>query len=56
MHGGHRGGSVNFRYYVQNDRIRTGMIVVAFALQENAEEDGGFACIPGSHKSHFAVP
>ena len=39
-----------------NARIRTGMIVVAFALQENAEEDGGFACIPGSHKSDFAVP
>ena len=56
MHGGHRGGRVNFRYYVQGDRIFTGLTVVAFALQEITAADGGFACIPGSHKSDFPVP
>lgn len=56
MHGGHRGGRVNFRYYVQNNQIHTGLTVVAFALQDIAGKDGGFACIPGSHKSDFAVP
>jgi len=56
MHGGHRGGQVNFRYYVHNNQIHTGLTVVAFALQDIAEADGGFACIPGSHKSDFSVP
>ena len=56
MHGGHRGGRVNFRYYVHGDQIYTGLTVVSFTLQEIAEEDGGFACIPGSHKCDFHVP
>ena len=56
IHGGHRGGRVNFRYYVQNNQIHTGLTVVAFASQDIAEENGGFACIPGSHKSDFSVP
>ena len=56
MHGGHRGGTVNFRYDVHNGQIHTGLTVVAFALQEITEADGGFACIPGSHKSDFPVP
>jgi len=56
MHGGHRGGRVNFRYYVHNTQIHTGLTVVAFGLQDITEADGGFACIPGSHKSDFAVP
>ena len=34
MHGGHRGGRVNFRYSVQGDRIFTGLTVISFALQE----------------------
>ena len=56
MHGGHRGGRVNFRYFVQGDQIFTGLTVVSFTLQDIAEQDGGFACIPGSHKSDFHVP
>jgi len=56
MHGGHRGGGVNFRYSVHDGRIYTGLTVVSIALQDIREEDGGFACIPGSHKSDFSVP
>ena len=56
IHGGHRGGSANFRYSVNNGRIYTGLSVVAVALQDMTEQDGGFACIPGSHKSDFTVP
>lgn len=56
MHGGHRGGRVNFRYEVHNQQIYTGLTVVSFTLQDISESDGGFACIPGSHKSDFAVP
>jgi hypothetical protein len=56
MHGGHRGGRVNFRYAVHNGQIHTGLTVVSIALQDISEKDGGFACIPGSHKSDFSVP
>ncbi len=56
MHGGHAGGSVNFRYYVRANRIFTGLTVISFTLQDIEEHDGGFACIPGSHKSDFSVP
>ena len=56
MHGGNRGGSVNFRYGVQGGRIYTGMTVISFTLQEVPQDAGGFACIPGSHKSEFSVP
>ncbi len=56
MHGGHAGGSVNFRYYVKGSRIFTGLTVISFTLQDIDEQDGGFACIPGSHKSDFSVP
>ena len=47
MHGGHRGGSVNFRYNVVGDSIFTGLTVVGFSLQDISEKSGGFACIPG---------
>ncbi len=56
MHGGHRGGRVNFRYHVQGDRIFTGLTVVSLTLQDIAAADGGFACIPGSHKCDFPIP
>ena len=56
MHGGHAGGSVNFRYYVRGNHIFTGLTVISFTLQKISQSDGGFACIPGSHKSDFVLP
>jgi len=56
MHGGNRGGSVNFRYNVANNRIYTGLTVISFTLQDVDAGAGGFACIPGSHKADFHVP
>lgn len=55
MHGGNAGGSVNFRYYVRGGRIYTGLTVISFALQDVSPEDGGFACIPGSHRAEFGL-
>lgn len=55
MHGGSKGGGVNFRYAVNNGRIYTGLTVVSFALQEITAADGGFACVPGSHKSEIGI-
>jgi len=54
MHGG--GGGVNFRYHVSNNKISTGLCVISYALQDIGPESGGFSCIPGSHKSNFAIP
>ena len=41
-------------YHYQDGEIRTGLTVVTFMLAPAGPGDGGFVCIPGSHKSHFA--
>ena len=33
--------------------MRNGLMVVTFFLTHANPGDGGFACIPGSHKSNF---
>jgi ectoine hydroxylase-related dioxygenase (phytanoyl-CoA dioxygenase family) len=43
-------------YLVRDGRIHAGLIVVSVALSDCAPADGGFCCIPGSHKSSFALP
>jgi ectoine hydroxylase-related dioxygenase (phytanoyl-CoA dioxygenase family) len=43
-------------YHFKNGQIRTGMIVVQYQLADQNEGDGGFCCIPGSHKSNFPCP
>jgi ectoine hydroxylase-related dioxygenase (phytanoyl-CoA dioxygenase family) len=54
------GGMVPFRpseyYLVTNGEIHSGLVAVAFNLKDVGPEDGGFACVPGSHKSAFAFP
>lgn len=48
------GGQCFYRY--SNGRFFNGLIAVAFELNTVFPEDGGFACIPGSHKSNFELP
>ena len=36
--------------------MRCGLTVVSWNLTDNGPGDGGFACIPGSHKSNYPVP
>ena len=55
MHGGNRGGRVNFRYDARNGQIFTGLTVISYNLQDVAPEDGGFSAIPGSHKADFQL-
>jgi ectoine hydroxylase-related dioxygenase (phytanoyl-CoA dioxygenase family) len=54
------GGAVPFRsseyYTVSNGQIRSGLVAVAFNLKDVGPDDGGFACVPGSHKSAFPFP
>jgi ectoine hydroxylase-related dioxygenase (phytanoyl-CoA dioxygenase family) len=45
------------QYYVyKNGVIRCGMIVLQFQLADVIEGQGGFCCIPGSHKANFPCP
>ena len=44
------------RYYHYRDgEMRNGLTVVTFCLAPAERGDGGFVCIPGSHKSNFAA-
>ncbi len=55
----HGGGTpfdrVNF-YDFRNGRMYSGLFVVAYNLADVGPEDGGFACVPGSHKSNYPFP
>lgn len=54
------GGAVPFRsseyYLVSNGQIRSGLVAIGFNLKDVGPNDGGFACVPGSHKSAFPFP
>ena len=40
-------------YRYQDGLMRNGLTVITFFLTGAAEGDGGFACVPGSHKSNY---
>lgn len=45
------------QYYINRDgRMYNGLTVVSFALADVGPEDGGFCCVPGSHKSNYPLP
>ena len=48
------GGQCFYRY--NNGRFYNGLVAVAFELDDVATGDGGFACVPGSHKVNFELP
>ena len=60
LHGGGHfdggGQDTTFLYRHRNGRIFGGLTVVAFALTDVSEGEGGFTCIPGSHKANFMIP
>lgn len=44
-------------YYIyRNGRMHNGLIVLQYTLSDQNEGDGGFACIPGSHKANVPRP
>lgn len=43
-------------YLHRDGRMFNSMVVVQVALTEVAVDDGGFCCIPGSHKANFPLP
>ena len=42
-----------FFHRVENGRMRNGLMAIAYLLSDVDENDGGFCCIPGSHKANF---
>lgn len=52
LHGGPSNGGTH--YYTYHDGVmRNGLTVVTYFLSDAGAGDGGFGCVPGSHKSNF---
>ena len=43
-------------YHHQNGKAYVGGVTVTFQLGESPTGSGGFACVPGSHKSKYSMP
>ncbi|HVK04533.1 MAG TPA: phytanoyl-CoA dioxygenase family protein [Armatimonadaceae bacterium] len=56
LHGGGAGDDRTAWYRYHDGRMRCGLTVVAYALKDVNPGDGGFACVPGSHKANFPLP
>ena len=52
LHGG-QGGDHWYGY--RNGEIRNGLSVMTYFLSDAPEGAGGFACVPGSHKSNLGI-
>ena len=54
LHGGdHRAGTHYYKY--RDGVMRNGLTVVVYFLAPIPPGSGGFCCVPGSHKSNFAL-
>jgi ectoine hydroxylase-related dioxygenase (phytanoyl-CoA dioxygenase family) len=56
LHGGAVPYHPSFFYHCHNGEMRNGLMVVAYNLKDVNPGDGGFGCVPGSHKSNFPFP
>jgi ectoine hydroxylase-related dioxygenase (phytanoyl-CoA dioxygenase family) len=56
LHGGGVSNNFSSFYRYRNETIRCGLTVVSWQLTDVNEGDGGFACIPGSHKANLRPP
>lgn len=53
LHGGDNGQEGDHWYKYRDGVIRTGLTVVTFFTSPAHAGDGGFCCIPGTHKTNF---
>ena len=53
IHGGPRRFETDHWYYYSDGIMRNGLTVATWALTDTGPGDGGFVCIPGSHKTNF---
>lgn len=56
LHGGNTPFSPAEYYLFQDGRMFNGLVAIAISLVDAGPEDGGFACIPGSHKANYRCP
>ena len=56
LHGGAVPHNPTEVFYFEQGRMYNGLTVVSWNLVDTGPEYGGFLCIPGSHKSNYAVP
>lgn len=55
MHGGQTFDPVRYHRF-ENGKLRCGLTVATWQLTDVNLGDGGFACIPASHNSHYRAP
>lgn len=56
LHGGGTPFDPAQYYSVHGGDIRTGLVAVQWALVDHVAGQGGFLCVPGSHKANFPTP
>jgi len=56
LHGGCTPFDPSQYYRFQDGKMYNGLTVVAYNLRDVNEGDGGFGCVPGSHKSNLRFP
>ena len=56
LHGGATPFDPGQFYHFRNGRMYNGLSVVAYNLRDVNPGDGGFGCVPGSHKSNYPFP
>jgi len=56
LHGGATPYDPPEYYHYRNGQMYNGLTVVAWNLVDTGPEQGGFCCIPGSHKANYPCP
>ncbi len=56
LHGGATSDNLTSFFQFHNGKMRCGLTVVSWLLTDCGPGDGGFACVPGSHKSSYPMP
>ncbi|MDA1191371.1 MAG: phytanoyl-CoA dioxygenase family protein [Candidatus Poribacteria bacterium] len=56
LHGGATPYDASQYYHYHNGKMYNGLTVAAYNLMDVNPGDGGFGCVPGSHKSNFRFP
>ena len=56
LHGGGAPFDPSQYYHFHGGQMYNGLTVVAYNLADVGPEDGGFGCVPGSHKSNYCFP
>lgn len=56
LHGGGEPYDPSQFYVMKNGRMYNGLTVVSWQLTDVLPGDGGFCCIPGSHKANYRCP